>query len=177
MFELEVLWFGGPPFQVFWIYADRNCLTAPDHDEIRQGFLYCGVRSVLIKLHPILDFEITDAVFPNWVNIHFIVNHIRWARLPHSLSHPSCVCFTVTEWPGEGQHSLLKSVTSALEGTWQMGALHQFNRWDQGPRSLMCLVHLLQEFLHMLLANLRCVEKIYTQDTRVGAKPLLFKHT
>lgn len=37
----------------------------------------------------------------------------------------------------------------------------------------MCLVHLLREFLHMLLANLRCVEKIYTQDTRVGAKPLL----
>lgn len=154
----------GSPFQIFWIYADRDCLTAPDH-ELGQGFLHWGVRSVLKKFHPILDFEIMNAVFPNWVNIHFIVNHLKWARLPHSLSHPSCVCFMVTEWPGKDS----TSATSALEGTWQMRALHQFNRWDQGPGSLMCLVHLLQEFLHMLLANLRCVEKnLYSRHKSRG---------
>lgn len=167
MFELEVLWFWGPPFQIFWIYANRDWL----HPIMRldRDFLHCGVRSVLIKLHPIWDFEIMNAVFSNWVNIHFLVNHLKWARLPHSLRHHSCVCFVVTEWPGRDSTASWSPVTPALEGTWQRGALHQFNRWDQSPGSLMCRVHLLQEVLHMLLANLRCVEKnLYSRHKSRG---------
>lgn len=178
MFELEVLWFWGPPFQIFWIDADRDCLTAPDHDAIRQRFLCCGVRWVLMKLHPILDFEIMDAVFPNWVNIHFVVNHLKWARLPHSLSHPSFVCFMVMEWPGEETAQPLEIQSHQPRKGPEKWVLCANSTDETKAQGAWCAQYIFSRNSCTCSWPTSDAQKtIYPQDTGVGAKPLLFKRT